>query len=223
MELTILMPCLNEEKTIAFCINEAKEYISKSKIDAEILIADNESTDSSAEIAESLGARVISVKERGYGAAIRAGIEAAQGTYIIMGDSDGSYDFGNLDGFVDKLREGYALVMGNRFRGGIEKGAMPYLHRLGVPFLSFLARLRSGAKVGDFHCGLRGFDTEKARNLELSCDGMEFATEIICRFARSGAKICEIPTPLRKDKREKKPHLRTFRDGWRHLKYIISM
>ncbi len=223
MELTILMPCLNEEKTIAFCINEAKEYILESKIDAEILIADNGSEDASVRIAESLGARVINVTEPGYGAAIRAGIAAAQGEYIIMGDSDGSYDFKNLDGFVKKLREGYCLVMGNRFRGGIERGAMPFLHRLGVPALSFLARLRCGAKVGDFHCGLRGFDAETARKLQLTSPGMEFATEIICRFARSGAKICEIPTPLRKDRRGRRPHLRTFRDGWRHLRYIISI
>ena len=223
MELTILMPCLNEEKTIAFCINEAKEYISKSNIDAEILIADNGSEDASAKIAEELGARVICAETRGYGAALRAGIDAAQGKYIIMGDSDGSYDFKNLEGFVGKLREGYQLVMGNRFRGGIEKGAMPFLHKIGVPVLSLLARIKCGAKVGDFHCGLRGFDAESARSLSLSCNGMEFATEIICRFAKSGAKICEVPTPLRKDKREGKPHLRTFRDGWRHLRYIISI
>jgi len=223
MELTILMPCLNEEKTIAFCINEAKKYIAKSNIDAEILIADNGSEDKSREIAALLGARVICVKKRGYGAALRAGIADARGKYIIMGDSDGSYDFGNLGGFVEKLREGNHLVMGNRFRGGIERGAMPFLHKIGVPVLSLLARMKCGAKVGDFHCGLRGFDADMARSLSLSCDGMEFATEIICRFAKSGASICEIPTPLRKDRRGHKPHLRTFRDGWRHLKYIISM
>ncbi|MBQ8004300.1 MAG: glycosyltransferase family 2 protein [Oscillospiraceae bacterium] len=223
MELTILMPCLNEEKAIAFCINEAKEYIVKSKIDAEILIADNESTDASVEIAKGLGARVISVPVRGYGAAIRAGIAAARGKYIIMGDCDGSYDFKNLGVFAEKLREGYQLVMGNRFRGGIESGAMPFLHKLGVPTLSFLARIKCGARIGDFHCGLRGFDTKAARALGLTSDGMELATEIICRFAQSGAQICEIPTPLRKDRREGKPHLRTFRDGWRHLRYIVSM
>lgn len=223
MELTILMPCLNEEKTIAFCINEAKDYILKTKISAEILIADNESEDRSREIAESLGARVISVRKRGYGAALRAGIAAAQGKYIIMGDCDGSYDFKNLDAFVEKLREGYHLVMGNRFRGGIERGAMPFLHKIGVPALSLLARMKCGAKVGDFHCGLRGFDADIARSLSLSCDGMEFATEIICRFAEADAKICEIPTLLRKDRREGKPHLRTFHDGWRHLRYIVSM
>lgn len=223
MELTILMPCLNEEKTIAFCINEAKDYILKTKISAEILIADNESTDASAAIAKDLGARVISVPVRGYGAAIRAGIAAAQGKYIIMGDCDGSYDFKNLDAFVGKLREGNHLVMGNRFRGGIERGAMPFLHKIGVPALSLLARMKCGAKVGDFHCGLRGFDADIARSLSLSCDGMEFATEIICRFAEADAKICEIPTLLRKDRREGKPHLRTFHDGWRHLRYIVSM
>ncbi|MBE6911369.1 MAG: glycosyltransferase family 2 protein [Ruminococcaceae bacterium] len=223
-ELTILMPCLNEEKSIAFCINEAKEYILKSKISAEILIADNGSCDKSVEIAESLGARVCHIKEKGYGAALRGGIEKAMGKYIIMGDCDGSYDFLNLDGFVAKLREGNSLVMGNRFLGGIEKGAMPFHHKyFGVPFLSFFGRLMSGAKVGDFHCGLRGFETEAARRLGLSCPGMEFASEIICKFAKSGARMCEIPTPLRCDKREGKPHIRSFRDGFRHMKYLVKV
>lgn len=223
-ELTILMPCLNEEKSIAFCINEAKEYILKSKIDAEILISDNGSTDKSVEIAEGLGARVCKVSEKGYGEALRKGIEEAKGKYIIMGDSDGSYDFLHLEGFVEKLREENDLVMGNRFRGGIEKGAMPPLHRyLGVPVLSFFGRLVSGAKVGDFHCGLRGFDRQKALELDLSCSGMEFASEIICKFAISGGRICEIPTVLRCDKRERKPHLRSFRDGMRHIKYMIKV
>lgn len=222
MEFTILMPCLNEEKTIAFCINEAKEYIEKSNIEAEILIADNNSEDNSAEIARGLGARVVQVSERGYGATLRCGIEEAHGKYIIMGDCDGSYDFLHLDEFVKKLREGYFLVMGNRFLGGIEKGAMPVLHRIGVPALSLIGRLKCRARVGDFHCGLRGFDASAAKRLDLSCTGMEFASEIICKFALSGARICEVPTILRKDKREKKSHIRTFRDGWRHLKYLMN-
>lgn len=221
-ELTILMPCLNEEKTLAFCIGEAKKYISESGISAEILIADNGSTDRSPEIARECGARVVSVAEKGYGNALIGGINAAEGRYIIMGDCDKSYDFYHLDGFVAKLREGYGLVMGNRFRGGIEKGAMPFSHRyLGVPVLSLLGRLRFKTKVGDFHCGLRGFDREKALALGLSCGGMEFATEIIGKFSLSGEKIAEIPTPLRKDGRNGHSHLNTIRDGWRHLKYIL--
>ena len=223
-ELTILFPCLNEEKSIAFCINEAKEYIEKSKINAEILVADNGSSDKSVEIAESLGARVCRIEEKGYGSALRGGIAEARGKYIIMGDSDGRYDFLNLEGFTEKLREGYDLVVGNRFRGGIEKGAMPFIYKyFGVPALSLFGRIMSGAKVGDFHCGLRGFDAEKARSLGLSCTGMEFASEIICEFAVSGGKICEIPTVLRRDKREGKPHLRSFRDGMRHVRYLIKV
>ncbi len=220
-ELTILMPCLNEEKTLSFCIGEAKEFLRRSGVSGEILIADNGSTDNSRALALSLGARVVEVAEKGYGSAIIGGINAACGKYIIMGDSDGSYDFINLEDFVEKLREGYALVMGNRFAGGIEKGAMSWLHKIGVPALSLIGRIRYKTKVGDFHCGLRGFDRERALSIGLSCGGMEFATEIIGKFARSGAKICEIPTILRRDKRGHASHLRTFRDGWRHLKLIL--
>lgn len=222
-ELTVLMPCLNEAESLAFCINEARECMRQHAIDAEILIADNGSTDGSPELAASLGARVISVADKGYGNALIGGIRAAKGKYIIMGDCDGSYNFSSMQSFLDKLREGYDLVMGNRFAGGIEKEAMPFLHRkIGVPFLSWLGRKRFGADLGDFHCGLRGFDREKALSLNLKCGGMEFATEIIAAFAASGAKICEIPTTLRVDKRNSgKTHLRTFRDGLRHLSYIM--
>ncbi len=221
VEFTILMPCLNEEETIAFCINEAMGYLEKSGISGEVLIADNMSTDSSKKIAESLGARVVSVCDKGYGSTLIGGIAAARGKYIIMGNCDGSYDFSNLDSFVEKLRCGYSLVMGNRFKGGIEKGAMSISHRIGIPALSLLARLRYKTSVGDFHCGLRGFEREAALSLGLCCKGMEFATEIIGRFARQGAPICEIPTVLRRDKRSGHSHLRTVRDGWRHLKLIL--
>ena len=221
MELTILMPCLNEAKTIGLSINEAKRFLTENNIDGEILVADNMSADNSAEIAEKCGARVISVREKGYGNALIGGIKAAKGKFIIMGDCDMSYDFYNLGLFMEKLREGYALVMGNRFKGGIEKGAMPFLHKLGVPFLSFLGRVRYKVNVGDFHCGLRGFDREKALTLGLSSDGMEFATEIIARFALGGYKIAEIPTVLRKDKRDGKSHLRSIPDGLRHLKLML--
>ena len=220
-EFTILMPCLNEENSIEFCIREARSFIESYGLDAEILIADNGSTDRSAEIARDNGARVIEVAEKGYGAALIAGIRAAEGKYIIMGDADGSYDFGHLEAFVESLRGGYSLVVGNRFKGGIERGAMPPLHHIGVPFLSVIARWRFHAPVRDFHCGLRGFSREDALTLGLSCPGMEFATEIIAAFASSGARVCEVPTVLRRDRRGRKSHIRTFRDGFRHLKFIL--
>lgn len=223
LELTILMPCLNEEKTISGCIIEAMRFIKESGINAEVLIADNGSTDNSKDVAIANGARVIFVKEKGYGNALIGGIKQAKGKYIIMGDCDMSYDFYHLENFVEKLREGYRLVMGNRFAGGIEKGAMPFSHRyIGVPFLSWMGRVKYKTDIVDFHCGLRGFDREEALLLDLKCGGMEFATEMIGSFARSGAKITQIPTVLRKDKREGKAHLHTIRDGFRHLIYILK-
>lgn len=222
LEFTILMPCLNEEKSIGFCINEAKEYIEKNSLSAEILIADNKSSDSSREIAESLGARVVICEDEGYGNTLRKGIKEAKGKYIIMGDSDGSYDFSQLDSFCEKLREGYDLVMGNRFTGKIEKGAMPFLHKIGVPALSLLGRLRYGVKTGDFHSGLRGFLREAAMEMEFKATGMEFATEIIGKFAEKNKKMCEVPINLRCDRREGKSHIRTFRDGLRHVFLILN-
>lgn len=222
IELTILMPCLNEEKTVAFCIEEAKRFISENSISAEILIADNGSTDNSPKIAEKHGARVVSVPEKGYGNALIGGIKAAKGKYIIMGDCDKSYDFYRLDGFVEKLRSGYPFVVGDRFAGGIEKDAMPFSHRyFGVPLLSLLGRIRFRTNVKDFHCGIRAFDREAALSLGLRCGGMEFATEIIAKFALSGADIAQIPVPLRKDGRNGKSHLRSIPDGLRHLKFIL--
>lgn len=222
MEFTILMPCLNEAATLAYCINEARSCIERLGLDSEILIADNCSDDGSASIARENGARVVTVEEKGYGAALMGGIMAAKGRYIIMGDCDGSYDLAHLDAFVDALRGGAALVMGDRFRGGIEKGAMPLSHRWGVPLLSALARWRFRTSVRDFHCGLRGFDRQAALKLGLSCPGMEFATEMIARFARSGGRIEQVPTVLRRDMRPGKPHLRTVRDGFRHLMFIFG-
>ena len=215
------MPCLNEAETLEFAINEAKRAIERLKLDAEILIADNDSTDHSAEIALRNGARVTNVKLRGYGSALIGGIRAARGRYIIMGDCDGSYDFAHPDLFVEELRKGAKLVIGDRFKGGIEPGAMPWSHKWGVPFLSALARWRFKTDIRDFHCGLRGFDRETALKLNLVCPGMEFATEMIARFAQGGEKIVQVPTPLRKDKRAGNPHVRTVRDGFRHLKFIL--
>ena len=221
LELTILMPCLNEQRTVEQCVRQARQFLSESGVCGEVLVADNGSTDNSAALAREAGARVVSVSERGYGNALIGGIKAARGKYVIMGDCDMSYDFLHLGGFVEKLRCGYPLVMGCRM-DNIAKGAMPFSHRyIGVPVLSFLGRLRFHTKVRDFHCGLRGFDREKALALGLSCGGMEFATEIIGKFALSGAAIAEIPVTLSPDGRSGRSHLRTIRDGIRHIRYIF--
>ncbi len=224
VELTILMPCLNEEETLAVCINKARAFLDRCGICGEILIADNGSTDASVAIAESLGARVIHVAEKGYGAALSGGIKVARGVYIIMGDADDSYDFSDLSPYVDSLRQGNQLVMGNRFKGGIAPGAMPFLHKyLGNPVLSFLGRTFYKIPVGDFHCGLRGFDAAAVRELDLQTPGMEFASEMVVKSALHGLKIAEVPTTLAKDGRNRRPHLRTFRDGWRHLCFLLAL
>jgi hypothetical protein len=222
LELTILMPCLNEAETIGICVWKAMRYLAGAGIAGEVLVADNGSTDGSQTIAEGLGARVVPVPERGYGAALQGGIAAARGRFIIMGDADDSYDFTALDGFVEKLRGGADLVMGNRFAGGIEKGAMPFLHRwLGNPVLSFIGRLFFATGTRDFHCGLRGFRAEPIRALGLRTTGMEFASEMVVRSALSGLAIEEVPTTLKPDGRSRPPHLKTWRDGWRHLKFLL--
>jgi glycosyltransferase involved in cell wall biosynthesis len=216
------MPCLNEPETIAQCIGKAKAFFAQARITGEILIADNGSKDGSQAIAESLGARVIHVARRGYGSALIGGIEAARGTYIIMGDADDSYDFLGLAGFVEKLRGGADLVMGNRFRGGIAAGAMPPLHRyLGNPVLSLVGRILYNLPIGDFHCGLRGFNTASIRRLGLVTPGMEFASEMVLRTGIAGYEIVEVPTTLKPDGRSRPPHLKSFRDGWRHLKLLL--
>lgn len=223
-ELTILLPCLNEEKTLGICITKAKDFLERYRITGEILIADNGSTDNSASIAEHLGARVIHVSEKGYGAALLAGITAAKGKYVIMGDADDSYDFSALDRYVDALRQGFHLVMGNRFKGGIAPGAMPFLHKyLGNPVLSWLGRIFYKIPVRDFHCGLRAFDAEAMRGIGLRIQGMEFASEMVVKSALNGLTITEVPTKLAKDGRDRKPHLRTFRDGWRHLCFLLAL
>ncbi|MCB0271465.1 MAG: glycosyltransferase family 2 protein [Bdellovibrionales bacterium] len=222
LELTILMPCLNEAETLATCIQKAKASIEKLGIQGEVLIADNGSTDDSIQIATQNGARVIQVTQKGYGNALKAGINNAAGKYIIMGDADDSYDFLHLELFVTKLREGYDLVMGNRFQGGVQKGAMPFLHRyLGNPILSFIGRLFFRIPIGDFHCGLRGLRKERIQSLSLVCDGMEFASEMVVKAAKKNLYICEVPTTLSPDGRSRPPHLRSFRDGWRHLKFLL--
>tara|TARA_R100000365_G_C2744070_1_gene72816 strand:- start:1481 stop:2686 length:1206 start_codon:yes stop_codon:yes gene_type:complete len=224
LELTILMPCLNEAETLEVCIRKAQGFLERSGIAGEVLISDNGSTDGSQEIAQRLGARVSHAPRRGYGAALINGIENARGRYIIMGDADDSYDFENLQPFVDRLRDGADLVMGNRFRGGIAPGAMPPLHKyLGNPVLSGIGQLFFRPNIGDFHCGLRGFNRDRIRDLDLQTTGMEFASEMVVKstLARPKYRIEEVPTTLKKDGRSRPPHLRSWHDGWRHLRFLL--
>lgn len=224
MQLTILMPCLNEAETLARCIVKANGWIESSGLTAEVLIADNGSTDGSQAIATSLGARVISVKQRGYGAALYQGCVAAQSDWIIMGDSDDSYDFSRLNALVEKLREGYELVMGNRFKGGIAPGAMPWKNRyIGNPVLSAVGRLLFKSPAKDFHCGLRAFTKEAFLRMDLRTTGMEFASEMVIKACIFSMKIAEVPITLSKDGRSRPPHLRPWRDGWRHLKFMMLL
>ncbi len=222
VELTVLMPCLNEARTLGPCIRKARAFFDSAGIAGEVLIADNGSTDDSPAIAHSEGARVLHVALRGYGAALIAGIRSARGRFVIIGDADDSYDFSRLQGFVDALRQGHQLVMGNRFAGGILPGAMPALHRyLGNPVLSFVGRLFFRSPVRDFHCGLRGFDREAMLALDLNSPGMEFASEMVVKATLNGMRVCEVPTTLSPDGRDRPPHLRSWRDGWRHLRFLL--
>jgi glycosyltransferase involved in cell wall biosynthesis len=221
-ELSILMPCLNEAETLATCIEKAQKALANLNVNGEVVVADNGSTDGSPEIAASLGARVIHVAEKGYGSALLGGIKAARGKYIIMGDADDSYDFSNLGPFLEKLRAGYDLVMGNRFKGGIAPNAMPRLHRyLGNPVLTGIGRLFFSSECGDFHCGLRGFSKEAIERLDLRTRGMEFASETVVKASLHGLRITEVPTTLSVDGRNRPPHLRRWRDGWRHLRFLL--
>ncbi|MEZ0242322.1 MAG: glycosyltransferase family 2 protein [Sphingomonas sp.] len=222
VELSIVMPCLNEAETLAVCVKKAKAFIAEHDLVGEVIVADNGSTDGSQQIANALGARIVHVPDRGYGAALIGGIEAAKGKYVAMGDADDSYDFGGLMPFVEQLRQGADLVMGNRFQGGIAPGAMPPLHRwLGNPVLSFLGRIFFKIPVGDFHCGLRAFNRESIRELGLTTPGMEFASEMVVKAAIEKLDIREVPTTLQPDGRSRPPHLRTWRDGWRHLRFLL--
>ncbi len=224
LELTILMPCLNEAETLAACIQTAKNFLRRAGVRGEVLIADNGSTDNSQAITRDHQARLVTTSLRGYGAAIKCGIENAAGKFIIMGDADCSYDFSNLMPFVEQLRAGYDLVMGNRFRGGIQPGAMPFLNRyLGNPVLSLIGRLFFKSPIGDFHCGLRGFKRASIQGLDLQTNGMEFASEMVVKASLHALKIGEVPTTLSPDGRSRRPHLRPWRDGWRHLKLLLLL
>jgi hypothetical protein len=224
VELTILMPCLNEAETVATCVHKARGFLERTGIEGEVLVADNGSTDGSPALAWEAGARVVHIAQKGYGSALRGGMDAARGRLLIMADADDSYDFSQLDAFVDGLRAGYTMVIGHRFRGGIRPGAMPILHRyLGNPVLSFAGRLLFSSGVGDFHCGLRGVDRVAALQLGLRAPGMEFASEMIVKATLAGWRIAEVPTVLSPDGRSRAPHLRSWRDGWRHLRFLLMM
>jgi len=221
-ELSIVMPCLNEAETLERCILKAQQFLNASGVLGEIIVADNGSTDGSQEIAVRLGAKLICVKTRGYGAAIKGGIAGSLGKYVIFGDSDDSYDFTALMPFLEKLRQGFDLVMGNRFQGEIKPGAMPLLHYyLGNPILSRIGRIFFKASCGDFHCGLRGFNKKSIERLDLLTEGMEFASEMVVKAALNGLRITEVPIILYPDGRSRAPHLRSWRDGWRHLRFLL--
>ena len=223
IELTILMPCLNEAETLKTCIEKAFRFLDNNAVYGEVLIADNGSTDSSRSIALTCGARIIDVPARGYGSALHAGMNNALGKYVIMGDSDDSYDFSDLMPFLSELRDGYELVMGNRFAGGIEKGAMPFSHRyIGNPALSFIGRMLFGSNIHDWHCGLRGYNVESMKRIDPCSPGMEYASEMVLKAIVNDLRITEVPTTLSKDGRSRRPHLRTIRDGWRHLVLLVS-
>src|SRR5262245_24642137 len=221
-ELSVVMPCLNEARTIGICIRKALDSFERLGITGEVVVADNGSTDGSQQIAEGLGARVVPVERRGYGAALTGGIAAAHGRWVIMGDADDSYDFSELGPFVEQLRNGYDLVAGNRFQGGIRPGAMPWLHEeLGNPVLSFVGRRRYGTPAGDIYCGLRGFDREKIAALDIQSQGMEFAIEMIVKATMNGLRVTEVPTTLSPDAEGREPHLNTWRDGWRSIRLLL--
>lgn len=221
-ELSIVLPCLNEELTVGVCVAKAVKFLKDQKIKGEVIVADNGSKDGSVEIAKSEGARVLHVEQKGYGSALRGGFDAARGKFIIMADSDDSYDLVNLMPFVNKLREGFDLVMGNRFKGGIKKGAMPWHHQyIGNPILSFLGKLFFKTPANDFHCGLRGFTKDAIEKMNLQTTGMELASEIVIKASIMQMNVCEVPTTLSPDGRDRPPHLRSFQDGWRHLRFLL--
>ena len=222
IEVSIVMPCLNEAETLARCIGHAQAAVTKGGYAAEIIVADNGSTDGSQRIARDLGAIVVDVPRKGYGSALIGGIDAAGGRFVVMGDADDSYDFEAIGPLIDKLREGYELVVGNRFMGGIQPGAMPWSHRwIGNPVLTFISRVFFHAPVGDTHCGLRAFRKDSYQKMRLRATGMEFASEMVIKASLKGMRITEVPVVLRPDGRSRPPHLRTWRDGWRHLRFML--
>lgn len=224
VELSVVMPCLNEAETVAGCVANALLCLQQHEIHGEVVVGDNGSTDGSQELAARAGARVVSVRQRGYGSALAGAIEASRGRYIVLGDADGSYDFSISHLFLARLRDGFDLVMGNRFRGGIQPGAMPWKNRwIGNPVLTGIGRLLYRAPVGDFHSGMRGFSRQAFDAMRLRTTGMEFASEMVVKAALLRMRITEVPIPLRKDGRSRPPHLRPWRDGWRHLRFLLLL
>ena len=222
IELSVVLPCLDEERTVGACVAQAEAFFKQNRVRGEVIVADNGSLDHSVQISRSLGARVVQIAEKGYGNALRGGFAAARGKFILMADADQSYDLLHLMPFLQKLRAGYDLVMGNRFQGGIKKGAMPWHHKyLGNPVLSFLGRLFFRSPARDFHCGIRAFTREALQKMDLQTGGMELASEIVIKASLLGMKVCEVPTTLSPDGRDRPPHLRSFRDGWRHLRFLL--
>ena len=222
IELSIVLPCLNEERTVGNCVGQAMSFLASHHIQGEVIVADNGSSDRSVEIAKSSGAIIVPVNDKGYGNALKGGFQAARGDFIIMADADQSYDLIHLMPFVEKLRAGYDLVMGNRFKGGIQKGAMPWHHKyIGNPILSFIGQLFFKTPAKDFHCGLRGFTKAAIEKMNLQTTGMELASEIVIKASILGMRVSEVPTTLSPDGRDRRPHLRSFRDGWRHLRFLL--
>ena len=222
LELSVVMPCLNEGETVAVCVRKAMSALKEAGIPGEVIVADNGSTDGSIELAQAEGARVVNIEQKGYGSALKGGILAARGKYVLMADSDDSYDFSHAPRFVQQLRTGSDLVMGNRFQGGISDKAMPFLHRyLGNPVLSGIGRLFFGSPCGDFHCGMRGFRRDSFLQMDIRSTGMEFASEMVVKATLMRMKVSEVPTTLNPDGRNRPPHLRTWRDGWRHLRFLL--
>jgi glycosyltransferase involved in cell wall biosynthesis len=222
IDISVVLPCLNESETVGVCVSKALASLAAAGLSGEVIVADNGSTDGSIQVAQSAGARVVHVEQRGYGNALRGGIQAARGTYVLMADSDDSYDLTHIPRFVEQLKSGADLVMGNRFRGGIQKGAMPFLHRyLGNPLLTAAGRLFFHSPCGDFHCGLRAFRKDSYQRMQIRSTGMEFASEMVVKASLLHMKVCEVPTTLAPDGRSRPPHLRTWHDGWRHLRFLL--
>jgi glycosyltransferase involved in cell wall biosynthesis len=222
VELSVVMPCLNERETVGVCVSKAMSALKDAGISGEVIVADNGSTDGSMEIARAEGARVVNIQEKGYGSALKGGILASGGKYVLMADSDDSYDFSHAPRFLEPLRAGADLVMGNRFKGGIADNAMPFSHRyIGNPVLSGIGRLFFGSRCSDFHCGMRGFRKDSFLRMDIRSTGMEFASEMVVKASLLQMNVSEVPTTLRPDGRNRAPHLRTWRDGWRHLRFLL--